>query len=156
MIEFQYRQGQLLNMRSEKMTKTMLYEAVTTVIRRRGEKIHLVDYTCAESTLLEFLLGSLGTSVQQYGLVDFGSGVKPFYVIFIETEGLQRNAAESEALAEEVITRASLFFSPITVVRPVHIFECKKKNSRINGEKRGRPQLISRELGLLLLLLLQL
>ena len=114
-------------MRSEKMTETMLYEAVTTVIRRRGKKVHLVDYTCAESILLEFLPGSLGTSVQQDGLSAFGSGVKPFYVIFIETEGLQRNAAESEALAEEVITRASLFFSPITFVRPVHIFECKKK-----------------------------
>ena len=109
MTEFQYRQGQLLNMRSEKMTETMLYEAVTTVIRRRGKKVHVVDYTCAESILLEFLPGSLGTSVQQYGLAAFGAGVKPFYVIFIETEGLQRNAAESEALAEEVITTASFF-----------------------------------------------
>ncbi|XP_068741606.1 uncharacterized protein [Montipora capricornis] len=115
-IEFQYRKGQILNMRYEKMTETMLYEAVTTVIRRRGEKVHLVDYTCAESILLEFLPGSLGTSVQQDGLSAFGSGVKPFYVIFIETEGLQRNAAESEALAE-VLDKALCDVNPFYQIR---------------------------------------
>ena len=103
-IEFQYRQGQLLNMRSEKTTETMLYEAVTTVIRRRGEKVHLVDYTCAESILLDFLPVCQETGMQNHGLsrVAFNAGVKPFYLIFMEVEGLQQNASESEVIAEEV------------------------------------------------------
>ena len=99
-IEFQYRQGQLLNMRSEKTSETMLYEAITKVIGRKGEKTHLVDYTCAESILLDFVPSGWKTCAKSQ--VELSSLVKPFYVIFMEVEGLQKNAAQSEALAEEV------------------------------------------------------
>ena len=99
-IEFQYRQGQLLNMRSEKTSETMLYEAITKVIGRKGEKAHLVDYTCAESILLDFVPSCWKTCAKSQ--VELSSLVKPFYVIFMEVEGLQKNAAQSEALAEEV------------------------------------------------------
>ncbi|XP_074623256.1 uncharacterized protein LOC141881388 [Acropora palmata] len=99
-IEFQYRQGQLLNMRSEKTSETMLYEAITKVIGRKGEKAHLVDYTCAESILLDFVPSCWKTCAKSQ--VELSSLVKPFYVIFMEVEGLQKNAAQSEALAEEL------------------------------------------------------
>ena len=96
-IEFQYRQGQLLNMRSEKCSETMLYEAITKVI---GRKAHLVDYTCAESILLDFVPSCWKTCAKSQ--VELSPLVKPFYVIFMEVEGLQKNAAQSEALAKEV------------------------------------------------------
>ena len=99
-IEFQYRQGQLLNMRSEKTSETMLYEAITKVIGRKGDKAHLVDYTCAESILLDFVPSCWKKCAKSQ--VELSSLVKPFYVIFMEVEGLQKNAAQSEALAEEV------------------------------------------------------
>ena len=107
-IEFQYRQGQLLNMRSEKTSETMIYEAITTVIRRKGEKIQLVDYTCAESILLDFF-PSCREAIEDTGAKNHleihagvGSGVKPFYVVFLELKGLRQDAAETESLAQEV------------------------------------------------------
>ena len=57
-IEFQYRQGQILNMRSEKTTETMMYEALTKVLHGTRKRPHLVDYTCAESILLDFIPSS--------------------------------------------------------------------------------------------------
>ena len=87
-------------MRSEKTSETMLYEAITKVIGKRGEKAHLVDYTCAESILLDFEPSCWKTCAKSP--VAFSSLVKPFYVIFMEVEGLQKNAAQSETLAEEV------------------------------------------------------
>ena len=107
-IEFQYRQGQLLNMRSEKTSEMMMYEAITTVIRRKGEKIQLVDYTCAESILLDFF-PSCREAIEETGAKNhveihagLGAGVKPFYVIFLEVRGLRQDAAETESLAQEV------------------------------------------------------
>ena len=87
-------------MRSEKTSETMLYEAITKVIGRKGDKAHLVDYTCAESILLDFVPSCWKTCAKSQ--VELSSLVKPFYVIFMEVEGLQKNAAQSEALAEEV------------------------------------------------------
>lgn len=107
-IEFQYRQGQLLNMRSEKTSETMIYEAITTVIRRKGDKLQLVDYTCAESILLNFV-PSCGETVEETDVnkpkgtqTRLAVGVKPFYVIFLEVQGVRSAAAETDSVAQEV------------------------------------------------------
>lgn len=109
-IEFQYRQGQLLNMRSEKTTETMMYEALTSVLRSKGEKSRLVDYTCAESILLDFIPKSRAVieeaiSQNENGNNGYKAGftsVKPFYVIFLELSDPMRYLGENEVLSQEV------------------------------------------------------
>lgn len=106
-VEFQYRQGQLLNMRSEKTTETMMYEALTTVLRSKDERFRLVDYTCAESILLDFIPSSRATiedtnSKRKYDNHAGFGGVKPFYVIFLELSGSTRDAAANDMLSQEV------------------------------------------------------
>ena len=106
-IEFQYRQGQLLNMRSEKTTETMIYEALTTVLRSKGERFRLVDYTCAESILLDFIPNSRNMISKRNHSNDGNRGnhtgfrgIKPFYVIFLELSGLTRD--KNGMLSQEV------------------------------------------------------
>ena len=109
-IEFQYRQGQLLNMRSEKTTETMMYDALTMVFQRRSQdNLQLLDYTCAESILFDF---TTGIDTEICDRTDAGktadnrtgdNSVKPFYVVFLETSGVKLDATETEKLAQEVI-----------------------------------------------------
>ena len=106
-IEFQYRQGQLLNMRSEKTTETMMYEAITMVIRRKGKNVQLVDYTCAESILLDFSPNSRAaieeTEAKNHKKhTKLDNSVKPFYLIFLELSTLRSDAVKTELLAQEV------------------------------------------------------
>lgn len=113
-IEFQYRQGQILNMRSEKTTETMMYEALTKVLQGTSGRPRLVDYTCAESILLDFIPASRaaieetitkkiqGSHSNHRNHTGFG-GVKPFYMIFLELRGSNgRDAAENDMLSQEV------------------------------------------------------
>ena len=121
-IEFQYRQGQILNMRSEKTTETMMYEALTKVLRGTYERPHLVDYTCAESILLDFIPSGRVAIEETVAKKTHGShstnrnhtgygGVKPFYVIFVELKGSNgREAAENDMLSQQV-TFTSIAFS---------------------------------------------
>jgi len=93
-------------MRSEKTTETMMYEAITTVIRRKGEKIQLVDYTCAESILLDFVPSGRAaveeTDAKNKVKRGIADGVKPFYLIFLELCGFRRDAGETETIAQEL------------------------------------------------------
>lgn len=102
-VEFQYRQGQLLNMRSEKTTETMMYEALTNVLRGKGEKFNFVDYTCAESILLELIPKKMDFVLETIGQkckADF-DGVKPFYIIFLELSAT-RDSKENEVLSRKL------------------------------------------------------
>ena len=106
-IEFQYRQGQLLNMRSEKTSETMMYEAITMVIRKKSKNVQLVDYTCAESILLDFVPNSRAAIKETEAKnnkkqANRDNGAKPFYLIFLELSALRRDAIETEMLAQEV------------------------------------------------------
>ena len=109
-IEFRYRQGQILNMRSEKTTETMMYEALTKVFRGTPERPRLVDYTCAESILLDLIPNSRAVIEETQGSHNthrnhfaFG-GVKPFYVIFVELRGWNDpDATENDMLSQEVM-----------------------------------------------------
>ena len=114
-IEFQYRQGQILNMRSEKTTETMMYEALTKVFRGTRQRPRLVDYTCAESILLDLVPNSRGVIEETIIKKTHSShsthknhlefdGVKPFYVIFVELSGSNDpDAAENDMLSQEVL-----------------------------------------------------
>ena len=113
-IEFQYRQGQILNMRSEKTTETMMYEALNKVLRGTRKRPRLVDYTCAESILLDFIPSSRSAIEDTLTKKTYGSHstnrnhagfgeVKPFYVIFVELRGSNGlDAAEYDMLSQEV------------------------------------------------------
>ena len=114
-IEFQYRQGQILNMRSEKTTETMMYDALTKVLLGTREEPRLVDYTCAESILLDLVPNSRavieetiikktrGSHSNHGNHLEFG-GVKPFYVIFVELRGTNDlDVAENDILSQEVM-----------------------------------------------------
>ena len=72
-VEFQYRQGQILNVRAEKTSERVFYDALTSALSGEGQRFQMVDYTCAESVLL-------GT--QSRG--DDVMGVAPYYAVFIE------------------------------------------------------------------------
>ena len=72
-VEFQYRQGQILNVRAEKTSERVFYDALMSALSGEGHRFQMVDYTCAESVML-------GT--QSRG--DDVMGVAPYYAVFIE------------------------------------------------------------------------
>ena len=77
-IEYQYRQGQILNVRAEKTSERVLYDALTSVLNDRGQRFRLVDYTCAESIMFD-------EGSRLFG--DDEKSVAPFYVVFLELSG---------------------------------------------------------------------
>lgn len=68
-IEFQYRQGQFLNVRGEKTSENNFYQALLSAVQKSG--IKMVDYCCTESVMLDQV--SSGTS-------------EPCYHVFLELE----------------------------------------------------------------------
>ena len=72
-VEFQYRQGQILNVRAEKTSERVFYDALTSALSGNGQRFQLLDYTCAESVML---------GAQSQG--DDVKGVAPYYAVFIE------------------------------------------------------------------------
>ncbi|XP_041364892.1 GH3 domain-containing protein-like [Gigantopelta aegis] len=70
-VEFLYRQGQLLNVRAEKTSEYAFYQALNTTISIWPD-VTLIDYTCVESGLMD------GTAP---------SGEAPFYHVFLELDG---------------------------------------------------------------------
>lgn len=80
-IEYQYRQGQMLNVRAEKTSERVFYDALTSALCGQEQRFQLVDYTCAESIMFDddsYLIRD-----------DDVKGSAPFYVVFLElSEGL--------------------------------------------------------------------
>lgn len=72
-VAFQYRQGQILNVRAEKTSERVFYDALTSVLSGEGQRFQMVDYTCAESVML---------GGQSQG--DDVRGAAPYYAVFIE------------------------------------------------------------------------
>lgn len=72
-VEFQYRQGQILNVRAEKTSEKVFYDALTSALSGYRQRFEMVDYTCAESVMLD---------AQSQG--DDVNGVAPYYAVFIE------------------------------------------------------------------------
>ncbi|XP_006813593.1 GH3 domain-containing protein-like, partial [Saccoglossus kowalevskii] len=78
-VEFLYRQGQLLNVHGEKTSEDVLYKALVETASD-WPNVKLVDYTCAESVMLNSRYGNSNASPSQ------------FYLIFIELEGAGTNS----------------------------------------------------------------
>lgn len=77
-VEFQYRRGQMLNVRGEKVSEALFLDALKkAVLQWPGAQ--LVDYCCAES-------GIMGDSI---------GGSDPHYQVFIELKGV-RNLTEEQ------------------------------------------------------------
>ncbi|XP_022086715.1 GH3 domain-containing protein-like [Acanthaster planci] len=68
-VELKYRKGQYLNVRGEKTSEDILYKALTDTVDG-WEGVSLVDYSCAESPLLE--------------KQDASDNSFPHYIVFVE------------------------------------------------------------------------
>nr|XP_020460599.1 GH3 domain-containing protein [Monopterus albus] len=77
-VEFQYRRGQMLNVRGEKVSEALFLEALKKAVAQ-WPGAQLVDYCCAES-------GIMGDSI---------GGSDPHYQVFIELKGV-RNLTEEQ------------------------------------------------------------
>ncbi|XP_032431057.1 GH3 domain-containing protein [Xiphophorus hellerii] len=77
-VEFQYRRGQMLNVRGEKVSEALFLRALKNAVAQ-WPGAQLVDYSCAES-------GILGDSI---------GGSDPHYQVFIELKGV-RNLTEEQ------------------------------------------------------------
>lgn len=77
-VEFQYRRGQMLSVRGEKVSEMLFLGALKKAVAQ-WPGAHLVDYCCAES-------GILGDSI---------GGSDPHYQVFVELKGV-RNLTEEQ------------------------------------------------------------
>ncbi|XP_041670890.1 GH3 domain-containing protein [Cheilinus undulatus] len=77
-VEFQYRRGQMLNVRGEKVSEALFLDALKKAVSQ-WPGAQLVDYCCAES-------GIMGDSI---------GGSDPHYQVFIELKGV-RNLTEEQ------------------------------------------------------------
>lgn len=99
-VEFQYRQGQILNVRAEKTSERVFYDALMSALSGEGQRFQMVDYTCAESVML---------GVQRQG--DDVKGVAPYYAVFIELSDVVHE--EERKNLELKIDNALCEFSPV-------------------------------------------
>ncbi|XP_069547909.1 GH3 domain-containing protein [Brachyistius frenatus] len=76
-VEFQYRRGQMLNVRGEKVSEALFLDALKKAVAQ-WPGAQLVDYCCAES-------GILGDSI---------GGSDPHYQVFIELKGVRKLTEE--------------------------------------------------------------
>nr|XP_006812615.1 PREDICTED: 4-substituted benzoates-glutamate ligase GH3.12-like [Saccoglossus kowalevskii] len=84
-IEFMYRRGQLLDVHSEKTSEVAVYGALQDTLSQWSAGISLVDYTCAESVMLN--LSASGMDIQcEPGI--------PYYVLFLELENQDQGRLE--------------------------------------------------------------
>uniref|UniRef100_UPI00398E7038 GH3 domain-containing protein isoform X2 n=1 Tax=Pristiophorus japonicus TaxID=55135 RepID=UPI00398E7038 len=77
-VEFKYRQGQMLNVRGEKITEATFYQTLLRAVRQ-WPGVVLLDYCCVESGLLGPFCGSSD----------------PHYEVFVEIKGV-RNLSEDQ------------------------------------------------------------
>lgn len=98
-VEFQYRQGQILNVRAEKTSERVFYDALTSALSGEGQRFQMVDYTCVESVML---------GAQSHG--DDVKRVAPFYAVFIE---LSDELEEEESRNLELKVGCRYIFSAV-------------------------------------------
>ena len=82
-IEYQYRQGQILNVRAEKTSERVFYDALTSALSDQGQRLNFVDYTCAESIMFDDDDDDESHVIRD----DDVKGAAPFYVVFLELSG---------------------------------------------------------------------
>ncbi|KAH9489794.1 hypothetical protein Btru_036562 [Bulinus truncatus] len=75
-IEFKYRKGQFLNIRGEKISEEMFYDALKEAVLQMWPGTKLADYCCVESAVLDGLESFRNVASKQ-----------PCYHVFLELEG---------------------------------------------------------------------
>ena len=90
-VEFQYRQGQFLNVRGEKTSERVFYDSLMSALKGKKPRIRVVDYTCAESVMF-----------YSPGLIGKLRGVAPFYAVFLEVSGEGLKKEEEKQLELQV------------------------------------------------------
>ncbi|KAK3602319.1 hypothetical protein CHS0354_007110 [Potamilus streckersoni] len=110
-IEFQYRQGQFLNVRGEKTSENAFYQALCDALKKSGAR--LVDYCCAESLMVDTKTTSK----------DFAPG----YHVFIELEKNQVNQAIHIPLDDSLRTVSYVYssFRRKGSISPVRVYFVK-------------------------------
>ena len=93
-VEYQYRQGQILNVRAEKTSERVFYDALKSVLNQEGQRFRLVDYTCAESIMFDDESRALKTADVK--------GTAPFYVVFLELSSGKLEDEEIKTLENKV------------------------------------------------------
>ena len=92
-VEFQYRQGQILNVRAEKTSERVFYDALTAALGEEGQRLQMVDYTCTESVML---------STQSYVISENVKSVAPFYAVFIEWNDREQKEDDIKGVEQKV------------------------------------------------------
>ncbi|CAL8301349.1 unnamed protein product [Lota lota] len=97
-MEFQYRRGQMLSLRGEKVSEVVFLEALKqALVQWPGAQ--LVDYCCAES-------GILGDSV---------GGWDPHYQVFVELKGLRNLTEEQRYKLDRCLQQVSAVYKSFRV-----------------------------------------
>ncbi|CAL8281861.1 unnamed protein product [Merluccius merluccius] len=97
-VEFQYRRGQMLNLRGEKVSEVVFLEALKqALVQWPGAQ--LVDYCCAESSIL-------GDSV---------GGWDPHYQVFVELKGLRNLTEEQRYKLDHCLQQASTIYKSFRI-----------------------------------------
>lgn len=114
MVEFRYRTGQMLNVRGEKMSETMMNDALKSVFSPTGQAdgaVQIVDFTCAE-----------------YIVADGGHARRPHYNVFVELERGQLQGGEAECLDAELQKTNPIYksFRGKGAIGPVQVRQVRK------------------------------
>ncbi|XP_057682931.1 GH3 domain-containing protein [Corythoichthys intestinalis] len=92
-VEFQYRRGQMLNVRGEKVTEALFLDALKKAVSQ-WPAAQLLDYCCAES-------GIMGDSI---------GGCDPHYQVFLELKGVRNLSEEQRYKLDECLQQASAVY----------------------------------------------
>ncbi|XP_077984625.1 uncharacterized protein LOC144439226 [Glandiceps talaboti] len=109
-VEFMYRRGQLLNIRSEKTPETAVYQALQDSLAA-WQGVRLVDYTCTDSVMLD---NCNAVPRQTFPRILSGQtpsqgnkkNESPYYVLFVE---LERHDGEGVGLDDLSTDQLNMF-----------------------------------------------
>uniref|UniRef100_A0AAQ4P6E5 GH3 domain containing n=1 Tax=Gasterosteus aculeatus aculeatus TaxID=481459 RepID=A0AAQ4P6E5_GASAC len=93
-VEFQYRRGQMLSVRGEKVSEALFLNALKKALAQ-WPGAQLVDYCCAESGIMVFILLIVPYGGGGGGVGDSVGGSDPHYQVFMELKGV-RNLTEEQ------------------------------------------------------------
>ncbi|XP_056012730.1 GH3 domain-containing protein-like isoform X2 [Ostrea edulis] len=111
-IEFKHRKGQFLNVRGEKTSESLFYQALTEVVSTWFPQ-KLLNYCCVESLLID----------------DKGDSYAPFYHVFLELgdETKPLTAEQTAMIDKELCSRSYVYesFRNKGSIQPIKVYQVK-------------------------------
>ncbi|XP_037118719.1 GH3 domain-containing protein isoform X1 [Syngnathus acus] len=92
-VEFQYRRGQMLNVRGEKMSEALFLDSLKEAVAQ-WPAARLLDYCCAESAIMGDLVG----------------GCDPHYQVFLELTGVRNLSEEQRHKLDACLQQVSVVY----------------------------------------------